>query len=543
MQTITTSPPVKYLLGFIVLSFLISSCHRFIRVSNTIEQIDSVIAISDNSSEPDLLKEKSAMINPEDRDYVFIHTDPTTIYVDTIGGGDGRTENDPVKLEHALLSENVIAGDTILLLDGIYKGNYTSTVTGSVGNQIVIKPRNAYQAVIDGGLQIGDLSNIRGAYTIVRNLRIYYSDTIRGKWTDPQGSNQRPAGILNAAPYCKFINNIIHDGGVGIGSWQKSDYSEIYGNIIFNSGAPDNLLGFAQNIYFQGTGKIIRHNVFAGGFKRTFAGFGTRAYIKNCSVLANVIFARESVLIGSVHNMGDGIKFNDNHIIGEGNTMQIGYNYKYNGSCEIKSNRMYGKSYSSVQWWNDVEMSDNVIVQGEKVQNKGFQFVDDRSPTEFNWNLHDNKYHYLGPAPLQAFIIDGVAWFSWEKWKGLGYDTVGSTFSTSKPTQNEYFVYPNEYPDPDDPRLGIVVIWNWKGLETLKVDLSDLGLEVGRTYQWRQAQDPLVDIDTWVCDSDVYAFQMTGHSVAKPIGFDEELVPSQFPTFGCFIIENYELLP
>jgi len=534
---------VKYLLGFIVLSFLISSCHRFIRVSNTIEQIDSVIAISDNSSEPDLLKEKSAMINPEDRDYVFIHTDPTTIYVDTIGGGDGRTENDPVKLEHALLSENVIAGDTILLLDGIYKGNYTSTVTGSVGNQIVIKPRNAYQAVIDGGLQIGDLSNIRGAYTIVRNLRIYYSDTIRGKWTDPQGSNQRPAGILNAAPYCKFINNIIHDGGVGIGSWQKSDYSEIYGNIIFNSGAPDNLLGFAQNIYFQGTGKIIRHNVFAGGFKRTFAGFGTRAYIKNCSVLANVIFARESVLIGSVHNMGDGIKFNDNHIIGEGNTMQIGYNYKYNGSCEIKSNRMYGKSYSSVQWWNDVEMSDNVIVQGEKVQNKGFQFVDDRSPTEFNWNLHDNKYHYLGPAPLQAFIIDGVAWFSWEKWKGLGYDTVGSTFSTSKPTQNEYFVYPNEYPDPDDPRLGIVVIWNWKGLETLKVDLSDLGLEVGSTYQWRQAQDPLVDIDTWVCDSDVYAFQMTGHSVAKPIGFDEELVPSQFPTFGCFIIENYELLP
>ena len=528
----------KYWTGLFVILLLTTSCHRLPRISNAGEGRDSSISISDDSLQTDLLKEKSKMISQPHRDYVFKHTEPTIIYVDPDGSGDGSSEISPVKLEHALLSGNVIAGDTILLLDGVYKGNYTSTVTGSPERQIIIKAKNAYQAIIDGGLQIGDLSNVRGAYTIVRNLRIYYSDTIRGKWTDPQGSNQRPAGILNAAPYCKFINNIIHDGGVGIGSWQKSDYSEIYGNVIFNSGAPDNLLGFAQNIYFQGTGKIIRHNVFAGGFKRTFAGFGTRAYIKNCSVLANVIFARESVLIGSVHNMCDEIKFNDNHIIGEGNTMQIGYNYKYNGSCEIKRNRMYGKSYFSVQWWNDVEMSDNVIVQGEKVRNKGFQFVDDRSPNEFNWNLHDNNYHYLGPAPLQAFIIDGVAWFSWEQWKGLGYDTVGSTFSTSKPTQNEYFVYPNEYPDPDDPRLGIVVIWNWKGLETLKVDLSDLGLEVGRTYQWRQAQDPLVDIDTWVCDSDVYAFQMTGHSVAKPIGFDEELVPSQFPTFGCFIIEK-----
>jgi hypothetical protein len=35
-----------------------------------------------------------------------------------------------------------------------------------------------------------------------------------------------------------------------------------------------------------------------------------------------------------------------------------------------------------------------------------------------------------------------------------------------------------------------------------------------------------------------YTFAMTGHTVAKPIGFDEELIPTQFPTFGCFIIEK-----
>ncbi len=530
-------PERKYWTGIFVILLLTTSCYRLPRISNAGEGRDSSISIADDSLQTDLLKEKGKMISQPNRDYVFKHTEPTIIYVDPDGSGDGSSEISPVKLEHALLSGNVIAGDTILLLDGVYKGNYTSTITGSPERQIIIKAKNAYRAIIDGGLQIGDLSNVRGAYTIVRNLRIYYSDTIRGKWIDPQGSNQRPAGILNAAPYCKFINNIIHDGGVGIGSWQKSDYSEIYGNIIFNSGAPDNLLGFAQNIYFQGTGKIIRHNVFAGGFKRTFAGFGTKAFIKNCSVLANVIFARGSALVGSIHNECDKIIFNDNHIIADGNTMQIGYNYKYNGKCVIKGNRMYGKSYFAVQWWNDVEMSNNVFVQGEKVRNTGFQFYDDRNPKYFIWNFHNNDYHYLGPAPLLAFA-DGVSWFSWDQWNAAGYDIVGSTFTTSKPNTNEYFVYANEYPAPDDPRMGIVVIWNWEGLENVKVDLSDLGLEVSRAYQWRQAQDPLGDIDTWVCKEEAYSFPMTGHTVAKPIGFNEELVPSQFPTFGCFIIER-----
>ncbi len=527
-----------FTVSLVIILLVTSSCNSFFKRPDSSSEIDSSIAIIDAKPTTSLIKEKSLMIEPEKPEIIFVHDKPTTIHVSPKGTGDGSSEVSPADLEHVLLSNNVIAGDTILLYNGIYSGIFTSTITGNLANEITIKAKNAYQAIIDGGLQIGDLSSKRGAYTVVKNLRIYCSDTLRGKWDDSQGSNVRPVGIFNAAPHCKFINNIIHDGGIGIASQQKSEYSTIYGNIVFNSGAPDKVLGAAQNIYWQGLGKTIKHNVFAGGFKRTFNGFGTRAFIKDCDVVATVIFARSSALVGSIYNECDGIKFNDNHIIGEGNTMQIGYNYKYNGSCEIKRNRMYGKSYSSVQWWNNVEMSDNVIVQGEKVRNKAFQFVDDRNPADYNWNLHDNRYHYLGPLPQQAFAIDGVGWFSWEQWKAAGYDIVGSTFTTSKPTVNELFVYPNEYPDPDDPRMGIVVIWNWEGLENVKVDLSDLGLELGKKYLWRQAQDPLVDIDTWVCNGDVYIFPMTDHSVAKPIGFDEELIPSQFPTFGCFIIEE-----
>jgi len=75
-------------------------------------------------------------------------------------------------------------------------------------------------------------------------------------------------------------------------------------------------------------------------------------------------------------------------------------------------------------------------------------------------------------------------------------------------------------------------------LNNVTVDLTSLGLQVGTTYRWRQAQDPLVDIGTWLCAGNNLTFAMTGHTVALPIGFTEELVPTQFPRFGCFIIEK-----
>ena len=292
----------NFILILIVTFLFTSSCIGLFRSSNSSKDIDSNNVISDVRSATGAINEKSLMIASENAELVFVHEKPSTIHVSTTGTEDGSSEDNPINLEHALLSDNVIPGDTILLHNGIYSGNFISTTTGNATNEIIIKAKNAYKAIINGGLQIGDLSSKRGAYTVVRNLRIYCSDTPRGKWDDPQGSNIRPTGIFNAAPNCRFINNIIHDGGIGLASQQRSENSTIYGNIVFNNGAPDDLLGYAQSIYWQGTGKIIKHNVFAGGFKRTFNGFGTRAFIKNCDVLANVIFARGSALVGSIYN-------------------------------------------------------------------------------------------------------------------------------------------------------------------------------------------------------------------------------------------------
>lgn len=471
---------------------------------------------------------------------MFLHTEASTIYVSPDGTGDGSTEENATELQNALTSENVIAGDTIVMLDGTYTGNYSSTVTGTAEAKIYIKPKNYMQAVIDGSLQIGDFSGTRGAYTRVRNIRCYNSNAYRGAWDAPQGSVSIPPNFTAAAPYVEFINYMADDGGIGLASHQQCDNMVSYGGILFNNGWADDVLGGAQNTYWQADGKTMKHNIYAGAFKKSFAGFGTGASITNATVEENIIFERNSALIGATYAIADNIKFNENHVIGEGNTTQMGYNYKYNGSLEYKRNRTYGGAYFAFQYWNSIEASDNVFVQGEDVESHGFRWVDDRDPSAYSWAFSNNKYHYLGTTPSVAFKVEygDFGWGSWAEWNAAGYDTEGSTYDEAKPSTNEIFVYANEYPDADDMRMGIVVIWNWEEEETVEVDLTDLGLQVGTTYRWRQAQDPLVDIDTWECDGDTHSFPMTGHTVAKPIGFDEELIPTQFPTFGCFIIEK-----
>lgn len=468
---------------------------------------------------------------------MFVHTEPSAIYVSPTGTGDGSTEMTATDLQSAIANDNIIAGDTIMLLDGTYKGTFIVKVTGTDEDKITIRPQNMYGAVIDGSYIVGD-GNGLGQYTVSRNIRFMNSETDRGTWESEQDAAYIPDVTRIIAKNAYVINSIIHDGGLGMGHQQLSDNGVVYGNIFFNNGWADNVLGGGQNLYWQGSGKTIKHNIFGGAFKKSFAGYGTAASIEDCTVEENVIFSKTSALIGSAGNACNNITIRENHIVND--VLQVGYNYENNGTAVVNSNRVYAPTYAvAMQWWNNLTMNGNVLVAGALSANAAFQWVEDNE-SGVTWNLSNNKYHYLGAAPLQAFKVEygTFGWGSFAQWQAAGRDTEGSTFAEAAPTSNETFVYPNEYPDADDMRIGIVVIWNWAGDEMVEVDLTDLGLEIGTTYRWRQAQDPLVDIDTWECAGNSYTFAMTGHTVAKPIGFDEELIPTQFPTFGCFIIEK-----
>lgn len=460
---------------------------------------------------------------------MFVHTEPSVVYVSPTGTGDGSTAEKSTELQVALISENIIPGDTIVMLNGIYKGNYVAIIDGNIDNRITIKAETPYTAVVDGGITLGNNDGTTGAYIDVREIHVTNLDADRGTWEAEQGTISIPISVYVLAPNCRIINNYIHDGGVGIAAYDKSEGLLAYGNLIWNSGWADDVRGGAQNVYTHGANQTLKNNICAGAFKETFKAYSAGSYIKDYTAQNNVMFVRSSDVIGSETIRMDNISFKGNHILQ--NLMCIGYVYKQNGNAVIEDNIAYTPL--------DIDGSLNALYF-EKLSYKRNKLVGIRTwfanpddVTLKDWDVDFNEYHEVGDLP--GYDLDDFV--SWQGWQAGGND-LNSTFDHQMPSINQVFVYPNEYYEVGDTRIGIVVIWNWAGDETVEVDLTDLGLNVGATYRWRQAQDPLVDVGTWECAGNSYMFAMTGHTVAKPIGFDEELIPTQFPTFGCFIIEK-----
>lgn len=460
---------------------------------------------------------------------MFVHTEPSVVYVSPTGAGDGSTAEKSTELQVALISGNVIAGDTIVMLDGIYAGNYMATIKGDAENRVTIKAKTPYAAVIDGGITLGNNDGTTGAYIDVREIHVTNLDADRGTWEAEQGTIGIPTQVYVLAPNCRIINNYIHDGGVGLAAYDKSEGLVAYGNLIWNSGWADNVRGGATNIYTHGANQILKNNVCAGGFKETFKAYSAGSYIRDYLAQNNVMFVRSTDVIGSETMRMSNISFIGNHVLQ--NLIAIGYVFDQNDNAIIEDNITYTPL--------DIDGSLNALYfeklsyKRNKVVGVRTWFANPDDVTLKDWDVDNNEYHEVGDLP--NYDLDDFV--SWQGWQAAGNDP-NSTFDHLMPTENQTFVYPNEYYEAGDTRIGIVVIWNWLGNETVEVDLTDLGLEVGSTYRWRQAQDPLVDVGTWECAGNSYTFAMTGHTVAKPIGFDEELIPTQFPTFGCFIIEK-----
>jgi len=463
---------------------------------------------------------------------VFVHTEHSIIYVSPNGTGDGSTELLATDLQWVLTHENVIPGDTIVLLDGTYTGNFYSTITGVVGEEIIIKPKNYLQAIIDGSIQIGDFGGINGAYTIIRNVIGTNSDTDRGTWETPQGTISRTPNIFPAAPNVGIINCIYHDGGVGIPGYEVANNLILYGNLVYNNGWADDNLGGAECLYLHSTNKTVKHNIFGGAFKRSVAVYTTNGTIDDITLEENVVFARSTLLMGGNASDGEVIlgSLIGNHVINNG--IQLGYTMTPNITAICNNNRVYGDNPLTASYFQYLTVNGNKFSGKDASGNACFEL--NYTTEKIEYLINNNEYHNVG---IGGGIFNPGGTFA--GWQALGYDADGS-YSTILPTINEVFVYPNEYPDEDDKRMGIIVIWNWEEYNSVAVDLIDLELAIGDTYRWRQAQDPLVDIGTFVFDGNPVSFGMTAaeHSVAYPIGFDELLIESQFPVFGTFIIEK-----
>lgn len=246
--------------------------------SETSEFVDT------NSIKPKTMKTESPAHTS-----VFMHNIPTRIYVTPLGGGDGSSLGSPVAFQSVLISPNVIAGDTILMRNGIYAGDFVSKLEGEAEKAITLMPYNQEKPAIDGSL------NIEGQHTIWRDLEIYYSS-----WTTRTSAG---TGVPSDIPYKRFRirgNSIICSGLIihdlaEASCFDVSMNTTITGCLSYNIGwiGGDRSHGHGFYIKNKAGRKVLRRNVICNPFRQAISCY------REGSTMANNIDLIENTCINA----------------------------------------------------------------------------------------------------------------------------------------------------------------------------------------------------------------------------------------------------
>lgn len=135
----------------------------------------------------------------------------------------GLTINDPVTLDAAIHSENILPGDIIQLADGIYQGDFVvwEAVSGTAARPVKIMPRHPGKVVIDGSLLV------IGSYVEIYDIDFTNSNPDRHLLTNSIELISPGVGLYG----CSATD--LHNNGV---RWTQLGPGEICENIIYNNG-------------------------------------------------------------------------------------------------------------------------------------------------------------------------------------------------------------------------------------------------------------------------------------------------------------------
>jgi hypothetical protein len=415
------------------------------------------------------------------------------------GVGTGTIAN-PWALKTALAQPAAVRpGDTIWLRGGTYTGQFTSYLTGTSSQPIVVRPYAGERATLDGNTHPTtpgngiNLLTVNGGYTWFWGIELTNSCTIR--YNPTPGSNPvdaRGEGFFILAPGIKVINCVIHDTGEGIGAFSGSDNAELYGNIIYYNGwdAPDR--GHGHGIYAQnlaGTGsKLIKHNIMFEPFGNNLDVYGSSASaFVNSTVQENVWFRGDSLLGGNSGFDLGGSKLTGNYGWDGGNV--LGYYSQHCNPTTISGNYIANTAISSIL-----------------------------TP----------PYDPLGRVGMTIAtntMVGDLDGFTQADYPNNTYYS-----KTSPPTVGKVVVLPNVY----EPGRATIAVYNWDKSATHAVDLTGI-VSPGAAYEIRNAQNfyglPVVS-GTYAGGS--VTLPMTALTPATPVGF--AVPPPTGPGFNTFVV-------
>ncbi|MCC6591568.1 MAG: right-handed parallel beta-helix repeat-containing protein [Bryobacterales bacterium] len=409
--------------------------------------------------------------------------------------GDGTLDS-PWDLQTALSHPRIVAaGDHIWLRGGVYTGPFTSKLAGTPGLPIIVRNYKNERAILDfpGEPEQPAVLHINGEWTWYWGLEITSSWEPR---IDPPKNRANAVAVYG--PNVKLINMIMHDT-FGAGFWSGSDDSEMYGNIIYNTGNDGSQRGHGHGIYAQnrdGT-KRLTDNIIFQSFSHGIHVYGSgNAHLNNFRLEGNVVFDN-----GVLSRFGE----ERNILLGGAVVAQ---------QPVLISNFTYWSKAASV---------------GQN--NIGYLAGCDQL-------IAKNNYFAVGavltlvkcePELLEGnTFIGAVSGFDQAKYPSNAYYPFGS-----KPSSGvDIFVRPNRF----EKGRGHIIVYNWDHKPETDVDLSDI-LTPGQPYEIRDAQnywgEPVVK---GTYDGASVSVPMKLHAVSPIVGSVPTPPVHTSEEFGVFVV-------
>ncbi len=445
------------------------------------------------------------------------------------------TQDDPLDLQTALNNNGKVSnGETLWLMEGVYKGTFVSELRGGENSPISVKPVPGKYVMIDTtDAKSGSGLLINGSWTNYYGIEVTSYDGGRVSTID-NSSNPSDitlnGGVSIIGSTNKVINFVSHDNAGGIDAWSKRKDgftgvdTETYGSIIYNNGWSAQP---ADGSYGRGHGHAIYTQNFDGIKKITnnviFYGFGTgiHAYqtgkVEQNGVLRgleNFDIEDNTWFLTGASDIRKGMKKYDCLVGGFQPVKNLVLKNNQGYSDIGKTVIGFYSNYKGEDFFNvDALLEDNYLVQHLALRD--------------NWNKGaikiKNTTVYHGISGDKTYLDD------------LG----GNDLNSSEPqTGKKIFYIKNAY----DPRRGRITIFNYDRDKKVSVDMSKI-MKVGSAFRVHSVFDLYGDpIVSGVYKGGDVVIPMGTVNPPQPYGLDGAINAGEgddpYELFGVFIITH-----
>ena len=332
---------------------------------------------------------------------------------------------------------------------------FISYLRGTKDKPIVVTPFQRDRVIIDGAnLPHPVDSDIEssafgalGAYTDFVGLEI--TNSREGFRVSPIIRNSmRVKGVIQNAVGLRWINNIIHNTGEGLGVFSACQDCELYGNIIFYNGwSHTGVRGHGEGMYLQNSAneRRVAHNIIFRQFDSGMIIYGTsNSEIDSFLIEGNVVFDN-----GSLNDEPNGKHY------------RIQRNYLYNSLDYRRSNNIDLGYQSGL---DQVEFHHNYSV--------GYQAIRYNIPVT-NLNSSHNT------------VVGGIGDVSRPQMEAGINNRIYS--GQQKPTTGQIFIETNDY----EKGRSHVIVYNWARKNSVTIPLDLIGLSLGQDFEVYDVQNLL----------------------------------------------------